>query len=700
MSKIKNTKFQSLKSDILKILKTQNIALNIKQISWRLNLKGGAYKKVIASTLRRLLKDKLIVNINDHKYRYNQSSQLLTGTIEINKSGHGFVTLLGYQNDIFIKNKNRLNSLNLDTVSIQILGNIRGRVEGKVNRVVKRNSTKFIGKISKEGLNYFFIADKNRAGSDFFIPKKHLCGAKHNNRVIVNFLDWPESAKCPFGSVSRVLEDSPSLKLEIESNIELYDIQANFSENIKQEINQVSNNIDEKTIRQRKDFRNLSTFTIDPIDAKDFDDALSVKFLKNKNICIGVHIADVSQYVVPGSSIDKEARLRAFSVYFPGTVIPMLPEKLSNLVCSLRPKEEKLAFSVSIEFNSNLKIIENISFDKSVIKSNKRFTYEEVDVVLMAGEGEFYKELCVLNKIAQNVRKERMSNGSINFERSSISFELNKSGEPCSVIKKPSLNAHHLVEEFMLLANKFVAEKLGDFHPTIYRVHDLPNQEKIKDLAKYLNQILPNKKININHKNLSKKINTLMISSSPKVHKDTVTSFVLRAMSKAKYDIKNLGHYGLGFKKYTHFTSPIRRYSDLIVHRLLGAAVQNKKISIENIGRDCIYFSNVERKYIELERKINKFIQLKLLQESVGESFYGAVSGLTNWGMYVELDGGKGEGLVSINKIGNEKYSYNDARFCLIGKKTGKKYILGQEVCVEILAINLTAGEMDLKILS
>ena len=685
----------SLKGLIKKVLIKRDSGLNIKQIGWELDLKGSKFVKSIKLALDQLVSDGLVYSDKKYKYRYKWPKDLVIGTIEINRAGNGYVATDIYDNDIFIREKNRLNSLNKDTVSIQLIQRKKKKLEGKVTGVLLRAKTKFIGVIEDNGKNAFFIADNKNVGSDFFIPREKLKNAKNNSRVIIEFMDWPETTGCPFGEVIKIIDDKIDLNSEIEANIELFNIRNNFSKKIEKELANLPTKIEKKDLKNRKDFRKHTTFTIDPYDAKDFDDAISVKFLTDKITSIGIHIADVSHYVKPSSEIDKEAFLRAFSVYFPGKVIPMLPEKLSNILCSLRPKEDKLTFSVEIEI-SNFSKIESIWIGKGIINSNKRYSYKAAEHCILSEKGVYSKELVFLNKVAMKLRQTRIKEGSINFERTDVSFKLNEQGEPISIEKKEPLNTHKLVEEFMLLANKIVANKLSSLKQSIYRIHDLPDMEKLNEMASYLQNIDATIKThNFSHKDSAPFINMLL-----KNNLIGLENIILRCMAKAKYSTKNIGHYGLGFSKYTHFTSPIRRYSDLLIHRILQKHLNNNKSDIVDLEKKCLHFSTIERTYIDIERKTIKFIQLHLLMNSIGKSFSGVISGIQKWGLYVEICNGQGEGLVPLNNLKDDNYYFDKNLQAYVGKRYRKKYILGQKVKVEIQAIDLNQRNMDLSFVS
>ena len=680
-----------LKESIKKILIKRAGGLNIKQIAWEIDLKGREFHKPIKLALDQLIFDDLVAVNNKFKYKYKWPKNVIIGAIDINHSGNGYVSTDQYDEDIFIHENNRLNSLYQDTVAVLLIKGGKSNLEGRVKSVILRSKTKFIGVIEDNGKNAFFIADNPKVGSDFFIPRDKLRNAQNKSRVIIEFTDWPETTGCPFGEVIKIIDGEINLKTEIDSNIEIFNLRHTFSEKIKQELARLSSKIIKKDIKGRKDFRGDTTFTIDPADAKDFDDAISIKFLTNKNILIGIHIADVSHYVKSSSEIDKEALLRAFSVYFPGKVIPMLPEKLSNEICSLRPQEDKLTFSVELEI-CDFSQIKTVWIGPGIINSNQRFTYEEAEKCILSKKGDYAKDLGVLNKIAKNLRLNRLKNGSIDFERTDVSFNLNENGEPISVEKKCPLNSHKLVEEFMLLANKIVAEKLSNIKLSVYRVHDLPDLQKLNDLSNYLHSIEPDRRVpKFTQNNSVHLINKLLNGDS-----STIENLVLRCMAKAKYSTKNIGHYGLGFDKYTHFTSPIRRYADLIIHRLLKKQIMHEEAHLMDLEKKCVHFSNLERIYIEVERKTNKFVQLNLLKNSVGKDFRGVVSGVQKWGVYVELEGGRGEGLIPSNNFTDKNYYYNANLHAFIETKHKNKYTLGQKVIVNIQAINLFKRTMDL----
>jgi len=693
-----STDFHYIKDAILKMLRKRGKSLNIKQIAWGIGLKKGESQKIIQTAISQLIQEGFIKKQNNYKFISTPLKGAIIGIIDINKSGNGYVRTESYSEDIFIREKNRLNSLNKDTVSVKLIANKKIKKEGIIIEVLERANTKFMGVINDDGKNAFFISDNDKIGSDFFIPRENLKNAKNNSRVIIEFVDWPLGAGCPFGNVIRVINSKNSLKTAINSNIELFNIRHDFSAQIQAELQKKSNKISKNDLGERKDFRNVNTFTIDPLDAKDFDDAISVEFLNKNNIKIGVHIADVSHYIKSGSEIDKEAALRAFSVYFPGKVVPMLPEKLSNEICSLRPNEDKLCMSVVFEFD-DLYNLQSVWMGEGIINSNHRFTYQQAEKIILKEDGDYVSELIALDQIAQSLRAKRIEDGSIEFERTDLRFVLDEGGEPIKIIKKTTLKAHKLVEEFMLLANKIVAEKLSKLKLSIYRIHDQPDLQKLKELSIYLQHCYSTKKLPVfSKKNIATYINSLLNLKFKNTYSSSIENLVLRSMAKAKYSSENIGHFGLGFEQYTHFTSPIRRYADLLVHRMLKQHLNKSQIDFVDLEKKCTYFSSMEKTYVDVERRINKFIQLKLLQNYIGDCFPGFISSVKKWGIYVDLEDGKGEGLVLAKNLYGDNYYYDERLHTYVGQKSKTKYSLGQSVVVEIESINLFTLEMDLVI--
>ncbi len=690
-----------LQSQILHVLRQHpTIGFNYKQLSKQIGVSHEATKQLVRHILEDLLDKKKVAEVSKGKFKLNANHSSLEGTIEVTKSGNGYVLVDQLTEDIFIHRTNMPHLISGDRVEVSIVSFKKSnRLEGIIDNVILRNSTHIAGRLIKKRKNAIVKSSNPSVGFDVSIPFKEVIDLDDGLLVVCEILDWGNKHTLPSGRIDKILGKSGDNGAEIESILIDYNIDISFDKEIEQAANNIMDVITKEDIKKRRDFREITTFTIDPFDAKDFDDALSVQYLDNGNIEVGIHIADVTHYLKKNDIIDKEAQERATSIYLVDRVIPMLPEILSNQLCSLRPKEEKLTFSAVFELNKEAEII-NRWFGKTLIFSDKRFTYEDAQTIIEDEKGLYSKELISLNQLAKKLREKRKKNGAISFNKTETKFKLDEQKNPISLILKQSKDAHKLIEEFMLLANKNVAEFIGHKQlPFVYRIHDSPDPNKLQTLSHFLKGFGYNLKTE-NKKVISKSMNTILDQIKDKEEANMIETLTIRTMAKAIYTTENIGHYGLAFDYYSHFTSPIRRYPDVMVHRLLENVINGgKKESINELEKLCKHASEMEIIASKAERDSIKYMQVKFISKYVGHTLEGIVSGLTDFGMFIEVQNTSCEGLIRLRDIPNDFYYYDEANFCIKGQQTNAIYRIGIKVIVKIESVNLENREINLSLI-
>lgn len=695
-----------LKSQILSFFKRNDDgAYNHKQIAADFGIKDTNARKLVLTTLLEMKADGILLEISRGKFVLDLSAPTsgFTGEIELTQRGAGFILDPNGENDVYVDPKNINRAMHGDIVNAEIIKKGGKRLEGKIIEIVERKTTHFVGTIDIHERFSFVIPDNHRLNMDFFVPLEKTAGAKNGEKVLVKMTSWPKSADNPYGEVVEVLGAAGSNDTEMLAILLNNDLDIKFPKEVEQQAERVGMELDEEEIKTRRDMRDVTTITIDPFDAKDFDDALSLQKLENGNWEIGVHIADVSHYVTPGSAMDAEALKRGNSVYLVDRVIPMLPEQLSNLACSLRPNEDKYTFSAIFEMDEKGKLY-NQWFGKTAIHSNRRFAYEEAQEIIEGAEGDYRDEILLMDKIAKILRKKRLKAGALNIESEEVRFKLDETGKPVEVVFKTSKDANKLIEEFMLLANKKVAEYMGkdikkeEVIPFVYRVHDKPDLEKVNTFKLFIEKF--GYELDYNSiDDISSAINKLLAEIKGTSEFSLVQTMAIRSMSKAIYDTVNIGHYGLSFKHYTHFTSPIRRYADLMVHRILFEKLKNKPHQFSNKVDDiCKHISKQERKAVEAERDSNKFFQVEFVKDKVGEIYEGTVSGLADFGMFVRMDENYCEGMIPMQSIPGDRFMFDADHYKIVGKKSGEEYNFGDKVKVQIVQVNPKKRQIDLEI--
>ena len=672
---------------------------SVKQVLNKTGIRDMKSKEIAFNILMDMADDGQVLKPKNNTFRSTEDAKQIIGRVDHVNKRFAFVVSEDSEDDIWVKTEDLRSAMDGDTVSVQIKS-IGKRPEGKVVQIINRKKTEFVGRIEIMSRYAFVVPDSRKIHVDIFVNLDKIGKAKHNDKVIVKIKEWHGGAnKSPIGQVIEVLGKAGENETEIHSIMAEFDLPFRFPEHVEQEAEKIDITISEDEIKKRKDFRNTTTFTIDPVDAKDFDDAISLKKLKNGNYEIGVHIADVSHYVKQGSILDKEAVNRATSVYLVDRTIPMLPEKLSNGVCSLRPNEDKLTFAAVFEVTPQAEIKKHW-FGRTAIHSDRRFTYEEAQERIESKEGDFVEEVNTLNELAKLLKIKRFKNGAINFETVEVKFELDERGKPLGIIPKERKDAHKLVEEFMLLANKYVAEHVYGMHKGddtfVYRTHDAPDPEKLDSFSKFAVRF--GHKLSVVPSNVSASLNSLMDDIKGKPEQNVLESLAIRAMSKAKYTTDPKMHFGLAFPHYTHFTSPIRRYPDVMVHRLLQHYIDKKKSPDPTEYNElCNHSSEREKRAADAERASIKFKQVEFMASVENKPFEGIVSGITEWGVFVEITETKCEGMVRIADMNDDYYEYDEKNYCLVGKRNRKIITLGDQVTVIVTKTDIDRRTIDLE---
>lgn len=692
-----------LTSSILDIFTADpNRAFNYKQLAKILDVKDDGTRRMIVEVCYELTDIGSLAQEELGVFRLKPGGGMVEGVVDMTASGSAFIVPTDNSGDIFVSFQNLNHALHGDKVSVNVFKKRRGnKAEGEVIEIIERARKNFVGVVEITKDFGFLTTGSKDMPYDIFLPAVALKGVKNGEKAIVRIVEWPKYAKNPIGEVVEVLGAPGNNEVEMHAILAEFDLPYHFPEDVSKVAEKISDSIPAEEYKSRRDFRKIATLTIDPKDAKDFDDALSYQRLANGNVEIGVHIADVTHYVNPGSVIDSEAVDRATSVYLVDRTVPMLPERLSNVICSLRPNEEKLCFSAVFELDQNAHLVSEW-FGRTIINSQRRFTYEEAQQVIETGEGDMKEEVLEMNRIARILRKDRFKNGAIAFERDEVKFEIDETGKPLSVYYKEIKESNQLIEEFMLLANKRVAEYIGkegkkkEHRTFVYRVHEQPNPDKFDDFRKFITRFGYSLSPSTKGSEVSSSINKLLDEVKGKPESNLIATLAIRSMAKARYTTDNLGHYGLAFDYYTHFTSPIRRYPDMMVHRLLAHYLDNgKSKSKEEYEELCIHSSEMEKRAADAERASIKYKQVEFMTDKVGKEFDAVITGVADFGIFAEIIDSKCEGLVSMRELDDDYYYFDEESYSIVGKSKGKAYRLGDPIKIVVLQANMAKRQLD-----
>jgi len=697
----KETRSQLASAFLALLDQSQGKAYSLQQIVKKLSLKKKDDIKMLGHLIDDHLETERIQETKDGSYTSNRVEEELTGVVDHVSSRFAYIKIGKDEPDIFIKGSDLGSAIDGDTVQIVIFPTRHGEHrEGKVTKVIHRSRNRFVGKVELSKNFAFVIPDARKVHGDFFIYPENINGATTGDKVIIEVTSWSENDRKAEAKVVEVLGKAGENEAEIHSIMAEFELPFRFPERVINESQNISEGITDEEIKKRWDFRDVTTFTIDPEDAKDFDDAISFRKLEDGLFEIGVHIADVTHYIAPNSILDQEAFDRATSVYLVDRTVPMLPERLSNDLCSLRPREDKLTFAAVFEMDEKGKIKKEW-FGRTIIHSDVRFSYEEAQIGLESGQGALAEELRLLNDIAKKLRKERFSKGAVNFETTEVKFKLDEKGKPLAVIPKVRKDAHKLIEEFMLLANKQVAtfvynyKKAKEKNTFVYRIHDFPDPEKVKDFSVFARQF--GHQMNIDENSISSSLNKLMSEIEGKPEQNILEQLAIRTMAKAKYSTDVKGHFGLAFNHYTHFTSPIRRYPDMMVHRLLQHYLDDGKHLIKNEYEDkCEHSSEREKRAADAERASIKYKQVEFMASAEKKPFEGLISGVTEWGIYVEIIETKCEGMIRMSDMTDDFYEFDEKNYRLVGRRKKKVYTLGDKINVLVKKTDIDKRLIDL----